>query len=95
MRLRGRGRTGSQVSHHSQYSRSRLSVASKDKNKQKGISGLTEREMRAGELGVRHRNRERTLKPKDLVVGEKNRVVKGVGSGMRISQDLNAAISNL
>lgn len=31
----------------------------------------------------RHRTRERTLKPKDLLQGEKNRIVKGVGSGIR------------
>lgn len=31
----------------------------------------------------RHRNRERTLKPKDPLEGKENRVVKGVGSGIR------------
>lgn len=82
VRLRGRGRTWSQVSHHSQYSRSCLSVASKDKNKQMGISGLTEREMRAGELGVKDTE---TGRGQRICLREKRTVVKGVGSGMRIS----------
>lgn len=46
-----------------------------------GVSEKEKQELRT--RNDRHRTRERTLKPKDLLQGEKNRIVKGVGSGIR------------
>lgn len=79
MRSSHTGGSGIQLSHQNRYSRC-FSAASEDKNTLMGLQGLTGRETRAETRVGRHRNGEMTLKPKDLLEGEKNSAVKALES---------------